>query len=78
MTDSSGVNNTLLEAFIQLILMQKDFVSRIINLATNKIQTIEDVLKVSFSAIGIIIGHFKQLKDAFLSVEWYYHIGFAL
>lgn len=71
MTDSSGVNNTLLEAFIQLILMQMDFVSRIINIATNKIQTIDDFLKAIFSAIGIIIDHFKQLKDAFVSVEWY-------
>ena len=46
--------DNLLAAFIQLILMKKEFLSRIINLVPDKIQKIEDVLIVPVSAIGII------------------------
>ena len=60
-----------------------EFVSRIINLVPDTINTIEDALKVMQeklfdNTIGIIKENFNNLKEAFLNVEWYYHLGFAL
>jgi hypothetical protein len=50
--------------------MQMEFVSRIIDLAPDIIKIIKDALKVTDKTIGIIKDHFKELIEAFLSVEW--------
>ena len=53
--------NNLLGAFIQSILMQKVFFDKIIDLAQYKIQTIEDVLRLTVNAIDIIKDYFSNL-----------------
>jgi hypothetical protein len=58
--------------------MQMEFVSRIIDLASDIIKIIKDVLKVTYKTIGIIKDHFKELIYAFLSNEWYNHLGYTL
>ena len=58
--------------------MQMEFVSRIIDLAPDVIKAIEDNLRVTGRTIGIIKDHLSQLIEVFLSVEWQYHLGFAL
>ena len=75
--------DTLLSAVFQFFLMQMEFVSRIINLVPETIQTIEDALRVIEESIidntmGIIREYFNNLKEAFLNVDWYYHLGFFL
>jgi hypothetical protein len=61
----------LLGAIIQLILMEMDFFSKII-------QTIKDAIRVADNLIFIIKQHFSDLKEAFLSVSFYSILGYAL
>jgi hypothetical protein len=62
---------SLLATVIQIILIEMDFASKII-------QTIKDALRVTENLIGIIKEHFKDLKEALLSISFYSILGFAL
>jgi hypothetical protein len=59
--------------------MQMELVSRIVNLVTQTIQTIEDALKLFQENLrDLITENISSLKEAFLKIEWYYCLGYGL